>query len=562
VNSELSSYIRYLPPALWSHEGDPSRFLGRYLRIFEKILIGIPDDVPIQDGDQEHEPLEKIIDELAHLFDPWRTPRSFLPWLASWVALTLPEEWSNVPGPIRAELSTQARWSEYQQRKLISEMVSIYRQRGLKRGLHTYLDLYAVSQARPRIAIDDGEALLRAILLENGTVRLHAIAYSHTISIQAPGRRSASTMAVLLHPTAVAVDRQNNYIVVDEGGGENKQWQPALWKVSSTGEIGYTSAETPVPLPHPIHSGAPLEKPTAVIIGDQDQYNILDVGKRTSPADYQDAAIYRLTPPAYDVSTVIEKEAFQAVHPVDMVLDTRRGFIVLDRGRHPRGYPPQGPSKPKIVVVPEEPPVEVHPLETIVTEPTALIMDHEGCFIIADARDQRTSNPADLIRVDPENDWQAVSLLEQVDQNPLIFPTGLVFERPESLLVCDTGLRWGYKPDQSNRVMAEPAALYRVDLSKTPPTITQMTSERTLVNPSKMAMDRKGVLVLADRGEALRLRSTVKREWRARTNEFGMVVHFSQQRSTNTNDRNRIRRGIEAIIEEQRPGHSSWWMEY
>jgi phage tail-like protein len=543
VTTELSSYIDYLPRVLSSPENDPSQFLGRLLRVFEKILTGIPDGITIGDGNHERQPIEKTIDELSDLFTPWRTRPDMLPWLASWVALTLREE-----------------WSEYQSRKLISEMVSIYQQRGLKQGLYTYLDIYANSQVRPRIAIDDGEALFRATLREDGASRLHALAYSHTIPLSAAGSDETTTLAVLLHPSAVAVDRQNDYIVADEGGGEEKQWDPALWKVSSTGEVDYSSKQGALPLPRPLHIGSPLEKPSAVIIDNQDRYNVLDIGKATGPAD-QDAAIYRLSPPKYEISTMIKEKSFKAVYPVDMVLDASGRFIVLDRGWRPRGFPPEGPSKPKIVVVTEGQPVEEHSLEDI-AEPTALAMDGEERFIIADARDQRTLDPADLVLLDPANGWQPLSLLAQVDQNPLIFPTGLVYESPQSLLVCDTGVRWGYSKDQSNRALAELAAIYRVDLSKTPPEITKVMRGRKLVNPSKMTMDRSGNLIVADRGEAYRRGSEVKREWRARAGEFGVVVHFSQQRPTETEDRNWIRRGIANIVEDQRPGHTSWWMEY
>ena len=48
--TEQSSYLKYLPLALWSQENDPQQFLGEMLRIFEKILTGIPDGVVIGEG--------------------------------------------------------------------------------------------------------------------------------------------------------------------------------------------------------------------------------------------------------------------------------------------------------------------------------------------------------------------------------------------------------------------------------------------------------------------------------------------------------------------------------
>jgi len=68
------SYLRYLPPA---YRDDPvsAGFLERFLSIFETTFEGL---------DQE-------IDGLFRYFDPTLAPKDFLPWLASWVNLSLDE---------------------------------------------------------------------------------------------------------------------------------------------------------------------------------------------------------------------------------------------------------------------------------------------------------------------------------------------------------------------------------------------------------------------------------------------------------------------------------------
>lgn len=513
------------------------------------VPVKIKEGVSIVHGDHEHDDFEKIIDEIYRVFNPWRSSKDFLPWLASWVALTLQKD-----------------WSEYQQRKLISEIVSIYKQRGLKKGLHTYLDIYAIEEAKPRIAIDDGDAVFRAEFQDDGTALLHAIAHSNTVS---PVSIPANTVTVLLHPSGIAVDSKNNYIVADQGEmALTIPRRPNLWKASSTGEINY-SPGPPQPMPQPIHSGSPLENPTAVVVDSLDRYSVLDIG---TIGALTDSAIYRFAPPAYAITTVIDQtitpsrpDILPAIRPVDMVLDGAENFVVLDRGAHALGDPPAGAAAPKIVVVSEGPlSVAPHPLATVV-EPTALVMDSSGRIIVADAKDQYSSNPADLVRVDPAAGWSETSLLGAVPdgQNPLIFPTSLVFENPQSLLVCDTGVRWGYdtmEGDPTNRYMAEPAAIYRVDLSQTPPVIARLTHERKLVHPTKMVMDKKGKLIIADRGESLRSISYIN--WRAESNEFGVVVLFSRQRITSFANRNKIRRGVMKVVEEQKPGHTSWWMDF
>jgi len=516
-----------------------------YLMSYTDVPIRIQDGQPLIHGTHQHVAIQELIENRHLFFNPWRTRNDYLPWLASWVALTLRSD-----------------WSEYQTRKLISEMVGIYQQRGLKQGLQTYLDIYAVTEARPRVAIDDGEALFRAVFSDNGMAQLRAVAHSQKIAL--PG----GSIGVLLHPTGLAIDHSNNYIIADKGD------EATLWRISSTGKVDYATGSPP--RPRPIHSGSPLKNPSAVVVDNQNRYSVVDIGTIAS-GNSLDSGIYRFAPPTYTLTTVIDQSTavkLPAVHPTDMVLDTSGHFVILDRGLHPLGDPPAGASAPQIVVVSEGSlGVTSHPLAQVV-EPTAIAMDSAGRFIVADAKDQDSADPADLVRVDPNAGWSATSLLGTLpsSQNPLVFPTGLAFEGSDILLVCDTGLRWGYDgddpegSDSTYRYLAEPAAIYRVDLSplsQVPPQapiITRVTPDRQLVNPSKMMFDRQENLIIADQGESLR--SLPQRDWRSRTNEFGVVVHFSRQRPTTFAVRNQIRRGIAIVVEEQKPGHSFWWMDF
>jgi phage tail-like protein len=114
-----SSYEQYLPAIL---QADP--FIGRFLLAFERALSGLfpPDTndlMPQQPG------LEEFIDRIDTYFDPARSPATFLPWLANWVALTLRED-----------------WEEDVKRRFIGQIVPLYRQRGTKAGLEKLLRLY------------------------------------------------------------------------------------------------------------------------------------------------------------------------------------------------------------------------------------------------------------------------------------------------------------------------------------------------------------------------------------------------------------------------------------
>jgi phage tail-like protein len=554
-----SSYLRYLPQVLWTSESAPEPFLGQMLCVFEKILTGIDDGVPIRFGDNEYPPIKQVIDQLPRLFSSWGTRPEFLPWLASWVALEL-----------------EPTWTEYQKRKLITEIVSIYRLRGLNAGLHAYLGIYVQTPARPRIAIDDGSALLRAKFKEDGTATLCTVAHSQVVAFAASATNAGAGRTLLIRPSALAVDSTNRYFVVDQGveeddgGGSQALRFPALWRVSSTGEVPYEPA-TPMPLPDPVDAGALYATATAAVVDNFDRCSVISVGEPASINSTR-SALVRLAPPDYRPVVVIAQTTtprLPAVRPVDMVLDAAQNFVILDRGAHLISEPPSGfPAAPKIVVVREGGAgvtTEVHPL-TGVAEPTALALEPEGTFIVADASDQfaetSVSKPGDLWRLNPNQNWAATSLLAGVpkEANPLVFPTALAWENKDSLLVCDVGLRWGFTGDQSNRSMAEPAAIFRVGLAQRPPVITRITDDRRLVTPTKIAIDRNGDLIIADRGEALRGLS-VKRNWRARPSEFGVVVHFSRQRPTSNDERNRIRRGIGRVLEEQRPCHASWWLK-
>jgi phage tail-like protein len=132
-----SHLINYLPPIY--HE---EQFLGQFLLAFEKILLGINDNQEfLQDelDDKvkfERKGLEELIAITSIFFDPignefqplekrQRTPKEFLSWLASWVALSLRDD-----------------WEEEAQRRFISRIVSLYKQRGTKAGMVEMLKTY------------------------------------------------------------------------------------------------------------------------------------------------------------------------------------------------------------------------------------------------------------------------------------------------------------------------------------------------------------------------------------------------------------------------------------
>jgi len=95
------------PPAGASEDVVP--FIEKFVQLFE----------------EQFDQLESHVDKIPELFNPWKCDAKFLPWLASWLDLSLPAE-----------------KSERTKRSLIYNIFSIYRTRGTPEGLDTILRIY------------------------------------------------------------------------------------------------------------------------------------------------------------------------------------------------------------------------------------------------------------------------------------------------------------------------------------------------------------------------------------------------------------------------------------
>lgn len=508
---------------------------GTYGMSIDHMPVNVSDGVVLTRNGRPVRNYEKILDDRAKLLSPWRAPDEFLPWLAQWVALPLRDH-----------------WSDYQRRYLISKMVEIYRLRGLKRGMYLYLDIHTnFGDALPRFAIDDGEALIRVDLDPvEPRADLHEIAHAQTVT------RGANTVTPLLAPVDMVADTSDRYFVLDQGHASSAPvTPPAVWSMSNTGELPY--AGTPA-LPAPLLSGSPLQRPAAIASNGAGRLFVANQG--VAPGFASLIAISSTGAPTI-VASSTGAPSFTAAFPVDLLYRSGGDIVVLDRGHYPLGDPPQDPigAAPSgaIIVVRESPlTVTRHPLPSV-ERPSAFVLDRAGRYVVADARDQSTTAPARLFRVDPAAGWSETSLLPSTARNPLVFPVGLAWEGPNVLLVLDAGVRWGTAGTVSNRVIAEDAALYRVDLSG-PVTITRLAIERRFVSPQKLRRDAAGRYIGVERGEALQ----GTRVWRRRTNEFGVNVLFSNQRATSVNERNQILRDVVNVVAENEVVHTQGWIDF
>ena len=124
ATAAVSRYLEHLP-GVFSDEP----FLGRFLLAFERVLTGVGD---LPGAELANPPavaagLEEILDKVHTYFDPAVAPPEFLPWLATWVATSLREDWDEVT-----------------RRGFLARVVPLYQKRGtrsaLQQLLHIYLD--------------------------------------------------------------------------------------------------------------------------------------------------------------------------------------------------------------------------------------------------------------------------------------------------------------------------------------------------------------------------------------------------------------------------------------
>lgn len=109
--STTSRYLAYLPAIFQERTAEGEEpYLGQFLLPFEQVLTTF----------------ETLLAEIDRNFAPAMAPaEDFLPWLSTWIALVLDEE-----------------WPEDRRRHLLSEAVELYRWRGTVRGLKRYLEIY------------------------------------------------------------------------------------------------------------------------------------------------------------------------------------------------------------------------------------------------------------------------------------------------------------------------------------------------------------------------------------------------------------------------------------
>jgi phage tail-like protein len=536
-----SSYLKFLPAALWQNDPPASPFsLGSMLCIFEKFLTGL-DDGPIVAGDRQYDPIQKVIADTIRLYQPWAAPLTVLDWLAQWVALQFPT------APQAGGSSSTPIWDEFHRRKAIAEIAQIYDHRGTKAGLARLLDLYVRSQIRPRIVIDDGSKVLFCRPVPG------QLAPISTLISQMP----------LVAPRCVALAPPDgyDYLFVGDVGTppqstfENLPQIPAgVWQFC----LGPRSNTPPAPPSNWITQALQPQQlalqptlPIALAVDStSDPWSLYVLDRATPPA------LFRLTSPGFTGAIKIQLDSL--VFPVAMTMSGKDPWI-LDRGATPGGA-----SSVRILDLTVSPPGVTHTLQVSqpspTLEPLSMLLRRDGTLLIGHG-----GNPADLFQVTPTNNptWLATSLLHgvQAAQNPLVAPTAMVEEDANHLLVLDAGLKPFYPTldsDPNTPKIAQQPTIYRVDLSPSlqsppmPPVITRATQTGRLVYPRDMVRGSDGQLHLCDSGMP-DVGATAYRQYRALRRTFSVYLHFAD--GTPPASKQEILQAISDAIAEETPAH-------
>lgn len=110
VEVALPSWIRHLPGVFQDADEENADVLKRFLAIQQHVALQV----------------EEKLEGIHAYFDPRETPEPFLPWLASWLAMSLHES-----------------WTVQRRREVILRAAEMYRMRGTAAGLKLALSLFA-----------------------------------------------------------------------------------------------------------------------------------------------------------------------------------------------------------------------------------------------------------------------------------------------------------------------------------------------------------------------------------------------------------------------------------
>lgn len=203
------SWIRFLPGVYQDADEENSDFLKRFLSIQEHVALQI----------------EEKLEGIHSFFDPRETPEPFLPWLASWMAMSLHES-----------------WTVQRRREVIHRAAEMYKVRGTAEGLRLSLSLFAEVEAE---VVEfrwpyPGFVIGRSAVIGHESTIARPVFETQCFVVKLPARKSDVSREKLRTVHAVVeMEKPAHAHYALEFEQEVETWEPVEFlTVGATGRIG------------------------------------------------------------------------------------------------------------------------------------------------------------------------------------------------------------------------------------------------------------------------------------------------------------------------------------
>jgi hypothetical protein len=232
---------------------------------------------------------------------------------------------------------------------------------------------------------------------------------------------------------------------------------------------------------------------------------------------------------------------------VGMMRDADGNYVVLDDVGSTR----------ILVITPDGAVARALELDYVVA-PTALTIDPDDNYIVADAGDPHADAPTEIYKISPSTGEPIRLLTGLAALERPVFPTALYMEADGYLLILDYGVKEG---GETQPPVTQPAVVWRLfppppppppGGEAPPPRLEVVSRDGSYVQPMAMTKDLNGNLIVVDQGDF-----TNARDWRRHPHEFGVVLHFTQAFP----EIDRTVRAISDLVQAEQPAGSRFWLK-
>jgi phage tail-like protein len=215
VGVSRESYAKWLPSIFQRNDIGGRNFLRDLLWIVQHLFTSI----------------DEQLDVIHNFFDPYEAPERFLPWLASWSAMVLEEDW-----PLAKK------------RRLIKKAIEMYRIRGTVKGLKLFISLFTGHEPEINENIWPFRGWRVGVTSDIGidSVVLPPVNLAHTFVVEMPVTyKDISPEAVIRIHEIIQMEKPANtqyYLRFAVEGGPNELRE--FYTVGVTSGVGVGGAES------------------------------------------------------------------------------------------------------------------------------------------------------------------------------------------------------------------------------------------------------------------------------------------------------------------------------